>query len=511
MTTRSQFLVAAVCAAVLSYAAEAPAQTPGAGAAPGAASTGAPGDAPKMKAIVYRNYGPPDVLRLEEIERPVPAEDQLLVKVRAASVNPLDWHYMEGTPYVARLLAFGMLAPTNPRLGVDYSGTVEAVGKNITRFKPGDEVFGGKTGAFAEYVCVREDRAVTLKPPSLTFEQAASVPIAGLTALQALRDNGKVQPGQKVLINGASGGVGTFAVQIARSYGADVTGVCSTRNLDLVRSLGANQVIDYTKEDFTTGAQRYDLILDNVGNHSLLECRRALTPRGKYVLIGGGGVNDGRWVGPLIRPVKALALKPFVTQEMGMMLADLNPQDLAVMGDLIKDGKVTPVIDRRYKLSEVPEAIRYLEEGHARGKVVITVDPGNDAAPPGGDAKAAAAGFIQPDMVILMVLAGALVVPVLAALALNRGFRRRNPGNRPYRWGYYFGLMSIVFGLLLGMMLESGAIAVIACGAAYAVLAWFFARRHRWAWIMLTVLSLNPIAWIINAVYLRKRWAESSA
>jgi NADPH:quinone reductase-like Zn-dependent oxidoreductase len=418
---------------------------------------------------------------------------------------------MEGTPYVARLLAFGMLAPANTRLGVDYSGTVEAVGKNITRFKPGDEVFGGKTGAFAEYVCVREDRAVTLKPASLTFEQAASVPIAGLTALQALRDNGKVQPGQKVLINGASGGVGTFAVQIARSYGADVTGVCSTRNLDLVRSLGANQVIDYTKEDFTRGAQRYDLILDNVGNHSLLECRRALTPRGKYVLIGGGGVNDGRWVGPLIRPVKALALKPFVAQEMGMMLAELNPQDLALMGDLMKEGKVTPVIDRRYKLSEVPAAIRYLEEGHARGKVVITVDAENDPAPTGGDGKAAAAGFIQPDLVILLILAGAVVVPVVAALALNRGFRRRNPGTRPYRWGYYFGLMSIVFGLLLGMMLESGAIAVIACGVVYAVLAWFFARRRRWAWIMLTVLSFNPIAWIINAVYLRKRWAETSA
>jgi len=289
-----------------------------------------------------------------------------------------------------------------------------------------------------------------------------------------------------------------------------VTGVCSTRNLDLVRSLGANQVIDYTKEDFTRGAQRYDLILDNVGNHSLLECRRALTPRGKYVLIGGGGVNDGRWVGPLIRPVKALALKPFVAQEMGMMLADLNPQDLAIMGDLMKEGKVTPVIDRRYKLSEVPAAIRYLEEGHARGKVVITVDPENDPAPTGGDDKAAAAGFIQPDMVILLLVIGALVVPVVAALALNRGFRRRNPGNRPYRWGYYFGLMSIVFGLLLGMMLESGAIAVIACGVVYAALAWFFARRRHWAWVMLTILTFNPVAWIINAFYLRKRWPEVS-
>jgi NADPH:quinone reductase-like Zn-dependent oxidoreductase len=372
-------------------------------------------------------------------------------------------------------------------------------------------VFGGKTGSFAEYVCVRQDRAVALKPANLTFEQAASVPIAALTALQALRDKGKVQPGQKVLINGASGGVGTFAVQIARSYGADVTGVCSTKNLDLVRSLGANQVIDYTKEDFTRGAQRYDLIIDNVGNHSLLENRRVLAPQGKYVLIGGGGVNDGRWVGPLARPVKALLMSPFVSQQMGMMLAEFNPQDLATLGDLMKEGKVTPVIDRHYKLSEVPAALGYLEQGHARGKVVITVDPDNDPAPVSADRAAGSAGLLSPGLVLIALGVLALVVPVIAALALNRGYRRRHPEKRPYRWGYYFGLMSIIGGLLLGMMFESGISAVVACGVVYAVLAWFFARRHRWAWITLTVLSFNPIAWIINAVYLRKRWAEGSA
>jgi NADPH:quinone reductase-like Zn-dependent oxidoreductase len=426
-------------------------------------------------------------------------------------VNPLDWHYMEGTPYVARLLSFGMLRPEVTRLGVDYAGTVEAVGRNITRFKPGDEVFGGKTGAFAEFVCVRQDRAVALKPANLTFEQAAAIPIAALTALQALRDKGKVQPGQKVLINGASGGVGTFAVQIARSFGADVTGVCSTKNLEMVRSLGAGHVIDYTKEDFTRGEQRYDLILDNVGNHPLLECRRALAPRGKYVLIGGGGVNDGRWVGPLVRPIKALLLSPFVTQEMGMMLAEFNPQDLATLGDLMKDGKVVPVIDRRYKLSEVPAALRYLEEGHARGKVVITVDPESDTAPVTAAGKPDAVGPFNPGVILVGLVLLALVAPIVAALALNRGFQRRNPGKRPYRWGYYFGLMSVVGGLVLGMMSESGVIAVIACGAIYSLLAWFFARRHRWAWIALTIVSLNPVAWVINAIYLRKRWAEGAA
>ena len=327
-----------------------------------------------MKAIVYCDYGLPN-LKLQEIEKPAPADDQLLVKVRAASVNPLDWHFIEGTPYIMRALGVGLRKPADTRLGVDFAGTVEVVGKNVTQFKPGDEVFGGRTGAFAEYVCVREARAVALKPANITFEQAASVPIAGITALQGLRDKGKVQPGQKVLINGASGGVGTFAVQIAKSYGAEVTGVCSTRNLDMVRSLGADHVIDYTKEDFTKSDQRYDVILDNVANHSLSEFRRVLKPNGIYVLIGGGGANENRWLGPgLTQAFKAMFLSKFVSQQMGMMLAELNQKDLTFLADLMESGKVTPVIDKRYKLSELPQAIEYLEQGHARGKVVITAE-----------------------------------------------------------------------------------------------------------------------------------------
>jgi NADPH:quinone reductase-like Zn-dependent oxidoreductase len=327
-----------------------------------------------MKAIVYCDYGTADVLKLEDIEKPVPAEDEILVRVRAAAVNPLDWHTMRGTPYIMRV-GSGLRKPEITRLGVDYAGTVEAVGQNVTQFRPGDDVFGGRTGALAEYVSARADRAVALKPANLTFEQAASVPIAAITALQGLRDKGKVQAGQKVLINGASGGVGTFAVQIAKSLGAEVTGVCSTRNLALVRSLGADHVIDYTREDYTRGPQRYDVILDNVGNRALLDNRRVLTPDGKYVLIGGGGPDNGRWIGPFVRPIGALVLSPFVTQDMGMMLAELNKQDLTILSDLMQAGKVTPIIDRRYSLSEVPAAIRYLETGRARGKVIITVEP----------------------------------------------------------------------------------------------------------------------------------------
>ena len=326
-----------------------------------------------MKAIVYCDYGLPN-LKLQEIEKPTPADDQLLVRVRAASVNPYDWHFVEGTPKIMRLMGVGLRKPKDTRLGVDFAGTVEAVGKNVTQFKPGDDVFGGRGGAFAEYVCPRAYRAVAIKPANITFEQAASVNIAGITALQALRDKGKVQAGQKVLINGASGGVGTFAVQIAKSLGADVTGVCSTKNVDLVRSLGADHVIDYTKEDFAKGEQRYDVILDNVPNHSLSECRRILNPNGKYVMIGGGGPNDSRWIGPFGRVINTMILSPFVSQKMGMMMADPSQKDLAVLADMIQSGKVKPVIDRTYKLSEVPEAIRYLEQGHARGKVVITVD-----------------------------------------------------------------------------------------------------------------------------------------
>src|SRR5205085_7037512 len=303
-----------------------------------------------MKAIVYCDYGLAN-LKLENIEKPVPNDDQLLVKVRAASVNPYDWHFIEGTPYIVRLMGVGLRKPKDIQIGVDFAGTVEAVGKNVTQFKPGDEVFGGRGGAFAEYVCPRANRAVALKPANLTFEQAASVNIAGITALQALRDKGNVQPGQKVLINGASGGVGTFAVQIAKSFGAEVTGVCSARNVDLVRSLGADQVIDYTKQDFTKGERRYDVILDNVPNHSLSECRRILTPNGKYVMIGGGGPNDSRWIGPFGRVIKTMVLSPFTSQKMGMMMADANGKDLSILADMMQSGKMKPVIDRTYTLS----------------------------------------------------------------------------------------------------------------------------------------------------------------
>lgn len=326
-----------------------------------------------MKAVVYCDYGVAN-LKFQDVEKPTPADDQLLVKVRAASVNPLDWHYVEGTPFVMRALAAGLRKPKETQLGVDFAGTVEAVGKNVTKFKRGDEVFGGRTGAFADYVCVRESRAVALKPASITFEQAASVPIAAITALQALRDKGQIQAGQKVLINGASGGVGTFAVQIAKSFGAEVTGVCSTRNLDLVRSLGADHVIDYTKDDFTKTDQPYDVLIDNVGNRSLSECRRALKPKGILVLVGGGGANEQGLIGPMAKPIKAMLLSPFVSQKVGMILAQLNHDDLAFLADLMQSGKVKSVIDRTYKLSDVPEAIKYVEQGHARGKVVITAD-----------------------------------------------------------------------------------------------------------------------------------------
>jgi len=331
----------------------------------------APAGVTLMKGIVYRCYGSPDVLRYENIAKPTAADNEVLVKVHAASVNPLDWHEMEGTPYLVRL-DDGFGKPDDPRLGVDFAGTVEAVGKSVTRFKPGDEVFGGRNGAFAEYVAVREARAIALKPANVTFEQAASVPIAAITALQALRDKGHIHAGQKVLINGASGGVGTFAVQIAKSFGAEVTGVCSSKNVDMVRSLGADHVIDYTLEDFTEGTQHYDLIVDNVATHSLLAYKRVLTPNGSYVMIGT--ITPGNWFGWLAKPIEGIVLSKLVSQKFGMMLASLNHDDLAILGDLMQSGKVTPVIDRRYKLSETPEALRYLEKGHARGKVVVTVE-----------------------------------------------------------------------------------------------------------------------------------------
>jgi NADPH:quinone reductase-like Zn-dependent oxidoreductase len=335
----------------------------------GDGGTGLP--AGPMQAITYCDYGTADVLQLSRIEKPVPADDQVLVRVVAAAANPLDWHYIRGTPYVMRL-GTGLRRPSELRLGVDYSGVVESVGRNVTRFKPGDAVFGGRTGAFAEYVVARADGSITPKPERLSFEQAAAVPVAAMTAFQGLRLAG-VGPGTSVLINGASGGVGTFAVQIAKGLGAEVTGVSSTRNVELVRSLGADAVIDYKKADYTKGAARYDVIIDNVGNHGLLANRRVLVDDGTFVLIGGGGPEDGQWIGPLINPVKAMLIDPFVSQELKWFVADLNADDMAKLASLLDAGQVAPVIDRRYPLAEVPEAIRYLETGRARGKVVINI------------------------------------------------------------------------------------------------------------------------------------------
>ncbi len=327
-----------------------------------------------MKAIVYHNYGPPDVLKCEEIEKPTAGDDEVLIKVRAAGVNPLDLLF-RGTSYMVRIMT-GLRKPKETRLGHDVAGQVEAVGRNVTQFKPGDAVFGTCKGVFAEYVCASES-ALVLKPDKATFEQAACVPIAALTALQGLRlgglgEKGQIQPKQKVLINGASGGVGTFAVQIAKSFGADVTGVCSTRNVDMVRSVGADCVIDYTQEDFTERGQRYDLILDCVGNRSLSAHGRVLNPKGVCVIAGAKGM----WTF-LTRALTAPILSRFVSQKFVLFIAKLNKEDLTIMRDLMECGKITPVIDKRYKLSEVPEAIRYLEEGHARGKVVITLEYAN--------------------------------------------------------------------------------------------------------------------------------------
>ena len=323
-----------------------------------------------MRAAIYNRYGPPDVVHITDVEEPAPKEHEALIKVRAASINPLDWHFMRGTPYFVRLMT-GLRNPRVTRLGVDVAGQVQAVGRNVTEFRSGDEVFGTCRGALADYACASES-ALVMKPENVTFEQAASVPLAGLTALQGLRDKGQIQAGQKVLINGAAGGVGTFAVQIAKWFGADVTGVCSTRNLEMVRNIGADRVIDYTRQDFTTSGQRYDLIFDLVGNHSLSAFRRVLNPRGIYVGAGGGGpeVHSLDVLGSLI---KTLLLSMFVSEKLVSLLARASKKDLATISELIKSGAVTPVIDRCFPLSEVPEAIRYLEQGHARGKVVITV------------------------------------------------------------------------------------------------------------------------------------------
>jgi NADPH:quinone reductase-like Zn-dependent oxidoreductase len=323
-----------------------------------------------VKGIVYCEYGL-DNLKFQDIEKPIPANNEVLVRVRASSVNPADLICKGG----ARIVT-GLRKPNVTRLGTDFSGTVEAVGKDVTRFKPGDEVFGGRTGAFADYVCVKEDRAIALKPANVTFERAGSVGIAGVTALQGLRDKGKIQSGQKVLINGASGGVGTFAVQIAKSYGAEVTGVCSGRNVDLVKSLGADHVIDYTKEDFTKSGQRYDLLFDNIQNHSFSERRGILDPDGICVMagVGGSGASGGQIIGVLFGELNAYLRSRFVSQKFVAFLAEFSQKDLNILADLMQSGKVTPVIDRTYKLSDVASAFRYLEQGHAHGKVVVTVE-----------------------------------------------------------------------------------------------------------------------------------------
>ena len=325
-----------------------------------------------MKAIVHCEYGSPDVLELKDVETPVPNDNQLLVRVRAVAVNPLD---LTITGPLALRPISGLRKPKETRVGVDYSGTVEAVGKNVSNFKPGDEVFGGKTGSFAEHICVLADRAVVAKPSNVTFEQAAAVPVAAITALQGLRDKGHIQPGQKVLVNGASGGVGTFAVQIAKSFGAEVTGVCSTRNLDLVRSIGADHVIDYTKEDFTNGTEHYDLIFDLVCNHSFAERRRVLTPHGICVMagIGGAGWHDGI-LGKIVGELYAIARSRFIGQKFVAYIASFNQKDMMTLAELLQSGKIKPVIDRTYKLSEVSKALWYLQEGHARGKVALSVE-----------------------------------------------------------------------------------------------------------------------------------------
>jgi NADPH:quinone reductase-like Zn-dependent oxidoreductase len=319
-----------------------------------------------MKAVVCHNYGSPDVLKLEEIERPTPSDDEVLIKIRAASVNPVD-RLFRGRPYLVRIKT-GLGKPKDPRMGRDVAGQVEAVGRNVTHFKPGDEVFGTCSGAFAEYACASES-AIVMKPDNMTFAQAASAPIAGLTALQGLRDKGQIQPGQTVLINGAAGGVGTFAVQIAKSFGADVTGVCSIGNVEMVRSIGADRVIDYMREDFTKGALGYDVILDCMSNHSLASCRRVLNPHGKFLIVGGKKVRT-----LLTRAVTGLVWSRFTSQSFTLFIARLRKDDLTILADLMQTGKMTPVIDRTYPLSEVPAAFRYLEEGHARGKIVITLE-----------------------------------------------------------------------------------------------------------------------------------------
>ena len=324
-----------------------------------------------MKAIVHERYGSPHLLELREVAEPVVAADTVLVRVRACSVNPVDWHGITGVPFIVRLGGSGLRRPKSEQAGVDFAGTVEAVGEDVTQFQVGDEVFGSRIGAFAELVAVPEERAIVPKPGNLTFEQAAAVPVAGLTALQGLRDKGGLRPGQNVLINGASGGVGTFAVQIAKALGAEVTGVCSTEKVELVRSLGADRVVDYTQEDFTLDGERYDLVLDIVGNRAWSELRRVLSPEATLVIVSGPKKN--RLLGPLGYVLKVLLAARRAPQTASWFITDMNKQDLLVIKDLIEAGEVTPAVERSYELSEVPEALAYIGEGHCRAKLVVTI------------------------------------------------------------------------------------------------------------------------------------------
>lgn len=326
-------------------------------------------------ALTYSCYGSADVLAFVPVEKRAPRGDEILVRIVAAGVNPLDWHYLRGEPYFMRLGA-GIGAPVDQRIGVDFAGVVEAVGADVTRFQPGDRVFGGGKGAFAEYVIVNEDRPVAPIPDGVSFADAAALPVAAVTALQALRDHGRVGPGDKVLINGASGGVGTFAVQLAKTMGAEVHGVCSTRNVDLVRSLGADRVFDYRNENYTTGDEQYDVIVDMVGNHTVGKNQRVLKPDGRLVIVGG---PKGNWIAPLLRPLEALLRSPFASQEMSMMLAELRAEDLAELAELVATGEVRPVLDYSFPLEEAADAIRYSETGRARGKILIRVESHSDA------------------------------------------------------------------------------------------------------------------------------------
>jgi NADPH:quinone reductase-like Zn-dependent oxidoreductase len=326
--------------------------------------------AASMKAVVHYCYGSPDVLEVVDVEMPMAGPREILVKVEAASVNPLDWHFMRGSPYIMRLLT-GFGAPGDPRFGRDFAGTVHAIGQEVTEFEVGDRVYGGANGAFAQYLTRGATGSVAKIPDNVSSIQAASMPVAGITALQALRDKGQLQAGQKVLINGASGGVGTFAVQIAKSMGAEVTGVCSTRNLEMVKSIGADHVIDYKQESYPDSGQQYDLIIDNVGNHSLSANRRALKPEGRLVIIGGA---KGDWIGPLAGPISALALQPFSEQKLISFTAQMNADDLSTLAGMMSDGQITAVIERSYSLDETAAAIRKSEEGHVRGKLVLTIE-----------------------------------------------------------------------------------------------------------------------------------------